>query len=259
MGVHLGGVLGLDVGGAVLEPHHVAGRGLLHRGRAGAPEPQLRVTDRRGAAGDAGQVADGVHGDLRVIGAGLDTQVAAAAGRVEGISGEGREVGELVRASAGHCESVDALAVGEQGGAEADGEGQPRRRQVQCFTGVLRWQRRVPRHRSGAHVAGDGHRGSRLGPLLQQLDQVVAARGGAQVEGSKVQPVLRRRRDPGLVGSEERHRHLGLRRGDGFGGPHTGQGDTPGAQSGSGGGAGAQPSQDPSPADRTAPGLDRAG
>ena len=70
--------------------------------------------DQRTAAvpnADAGQVADRVHGDLRVVGAGLDAQVAAAERRVEVVAGEVRQLDEAprhasARARTGPCRPV---------------------------------------------------------------------------------------------------------------------------------------------------------
>ena len=47
------------------------------------PKPSCDQRITHAAAADAGQVADRVEGDLRVVGAGLDAEVAAAARRVE--------------------------------------------------------------------------------------------------------------------------------------------------------------------------------
>jgi len=61
-----------------------------------------------------------VHRDLRVVGTGLDAQVAAAAVRVERIAGEARQVGEGSGPAAGQAEPVTRIGMREQGGAEAD-------------------------------------------------------------------------------------------------------------------------------------------
>ena len=53
-----------------------------------APEAELRPAHHDDAAADAGEVADGVERDLRVVGARLDAEVAAAARRVELVAGE---------------------------------------------------------------------------------------------------------------------------------------------------------------------------
>ena len=88
------GLLGLDVGGAVLEAEQVARRGLRGRGGRRAAEAELRPAHRDRAEADAGQVADRVHGDLRVVGAGLHAQVAAGPGRVELVAREVRQVAQ---------------------------------------------------------------------------------------------------------------------------------------------------------------------
>ena len=53
------------------------------------PKPSCDQRITHGAAADAGQVADGVEGDLRVVGAGLDAEVAAGAAGVEAVAGQG--------------------------------------------------------------------------------------------------------------------------------------------------------------------------
>ena len=97
------GVLELEVVGAVLEAHQVARRGLLAARRRRAPEAELRPAERRRAAGDPGEVADGVERDLRIVGAGLHAEVAAAAGggraRRRGSAGSSRSAGGRFDAS----------------------------------------------------------------------------------------------------------------------------------------------------------------
>ena len=94
------GVLGLDVAGAVLEPEQVARGRLRARRRRRAAEAELRPADRDPAEADADQVADGVHGDLRVVRAGLDADVAVAARRVQVVRRETRQVDQRAPAAA---------------------------------------------------------------------------------------------------------------------------------------------------------------
>ena len=77
---------------SVLEPEQVSRCRPACRGRRGAAEPELRPLHRGRAEADAGEVADGVHGDLRVVGARLDRDVAAAARRVEVVRREVRQL-----------------------------------------------------------------------------------------------------------------------------------------------------------------------
>ena len=70
------GVVGVDVVGAVLEAHQVARRGLAGAGGRRPAEAELRPLQHGGPAGRPDHVADGVEDDLRVVGAGLDAQVA---------------------------------------------------------------------------------------------------------------------------------------------------------------------------------------
>src|SRR5262249_55500592 len=76
--IHGFGVLGADVGGAVLEAHQVAWRLLAAAGAGSAAEAELGPAHRDRPATDPGQVAHCMEGDLWVIGAGLHAEVAAA-------------------------------------------------------------------------------------------------------------------------------------------------------------------------------------
>ena len=57
-----------------------------------AAEAELRPAQRGPAAPDAGEVADRVERDHRVVGARLDAEVAAGPGRLEGVAGEARQL-----------------------------------------------------------------------------------------------------------------------------------------------------------------------
>ena len=105
-----GVVLGHEVVGAVLEPHQVARRDLRAVGARRAAETGLRPTQRHHAASDARQVADGVERDLRVVGTRLHHQVAAAAGGLDLVAREARQVDERFRALRRQPEAVDAVA-----------------------------------------------------------------------------------------------------------------------------------------------------
>ncbi len=131
------GVLGLDVVGSVLEAEQVSRRGLLAGGRRGAAEPELGVAHRDGPEADPRQVADRVHGHLRVVGAGLHDDVAAAASRVQRLVRELRQGRPAGRASAGDSEAVLAV-LDEEARPEPDGQRQLRGRQPQRFAGIRR-------------------------------------------------------------------------------------------------------------------------
>ena len=116
-----------------------------------------------------------MHGDLRVLGAGLDAQVAARAGGVQVVAREVRQVLQRLGAAALEAEA------GEQPGAEAEGDRQPGRRQPDRLAGVV--GRNVCRALGGPHRAGPlaaRHPLGRLGPRLQQGDQLVAGVGPAR-------------------------------------------------------------------------------
>ena len=72
------GVLELDVVRAVLEAHQVARRVLRAARRGRAAEAELRPAHHDDAAAEPREVAHGVERDLRVVGARLDAEVAAA-------------------------------------------------------------------------------------------------------------------------------------------------------------------------------------
>lgn len=67
-----------------------------------------------------------MHGDLRVVGAGLYDDVPAAAGRIECFVGELRQIGQRFGPLTGEAESVLAV-LDEQARPEADGQ-----RQLRC-------------------------------------------------------------------------------------------------------------------------------
>ena len=80
-----------------------------------ASEAELRPADGHRAAADPREVAHGVEGDLRVVRAGLDAEVAVAARRVELVAGQGGQVRQR-----GRPVRREAEAVVEEPGAEAE-------------------------------------------------------------------------------------------------------------------------------------------
>ncbi|CAB4914100.1 unannotated protein [freshwater metagenome] len=200
-----GRLLGLEVVGAVLEAEQVA-RGHLVRGRRRRPaEPQLRPADADQADPDPGQVADGVHGHLRVVGAGLDAQVPAADRRVDQVAGEAGQLDQRRGLPVGDAEPVRPVGGAEQGGPEPDGQRQPGRRQTQRLAGVVRRRVLVAPHRTDrAGVLPPGHPPGGRRPVLQQADEGVPVVGD-DVEGDEVQPVLGGGHDAGLVVAVELH------------------------------------------------------
>jgi hypothetical protein len=117
---HEGGVLGHDVVRPVLEALQVARGDLGAARRRRSPEPELEPAHDDRAPTEPGQVAHRVEGDLRVVGAGLDRQVAAAPRRLEEVAGEAGQLGQGGRPPASQPE-----AIVEQPGPEADCHGQP--------------------------------------------------------------------------------------------------------------------------------------
>ncbi len=144
-----------------------------------------------------------MHRDLRVVGAGLDDEVAVAAHRVDDVAGEVGEVHQRLGASRGEPEPVV-----EQRRPEADSEGQPVRGDVERLTGVVRRGERGAADGAVTDRAPGGELAGGDGPVLQQRAQPVDVRGG-DVERGEVQVRLHRRGDAGLVGAVERHHRLG--------------------------------------------------
>ncbi len=118
-------VVGVDVVGAVLEAQQVAWGDLGGGRRRGPAEAQLRPAQDDGPAADPGQVANRVEGDLRVVGARLDAQIAVASQRVQGVARQRVERAQCTRQPGPETESIRAVAD-EQRVPEAERERQPR-------------------------------------------------------------------------------------------------------------------------------------
>ena len=210
--VDLRGLLGLEVLGAVLEPEQVPRRGLAGRGGRGTAEAQLRPAHRDGAEADPGQVADRVHGHLRVVGTGLDAEIAVRPLRVERVHREVRQRAERRGLPVGQAEAVLAVVGAEQRRPEAEGDRQPVRREPDRLAGVVgRGVGGALDRTDRARGLAGGHPLGRVRPLLEQGDEPVAVVGG-DVEHREVQPVLGRGDDAGLVLPPERVRRGAGRR-----------------------------------------------
>ena len=199
------GVLELDVVRAVLEAHQVARRVLRAARRRRAAEAELRPAHHDAATAEARQVAHRVERDLRVVGAGLDAEVAAALRRVERVLGERRQL--LQRGGALALEAEAALL--EQRRADAERDREPRRRQPDRLARVVGRRVRVVVGR--ARRQSGGHQRRRLRPRPQQVGEILA-RVGDDVERREVQPILSGRGDARLVRPVERDRVAGRRR-----------------------------------------------
>ncbi len=184
-----------------LKPNRLRGSGL--RGRRGrrTPEAELGPAQRGAAERDAGEVADRVHGDLGVVGAGLHAEVAVAALRLQGVGGEVREPAQRRGLPVGEAEAVPALGVAEQRRAEPERQRQPAGREAGGLAGVP-GRGVVGQRDPAAHRPALGHRRGGRGPGLEQQQQLGAG-GGGDVEGGEVQPVLGGRDDAGLVRAVE--------------------------------------------------------
>ncbi len=146
-----------------------------------------------------------MHRDLRVVGAGLDAEIPVGLVRVQIVGRKVRQTPQGGGLPAREAEAILAR-LPEQAGTETEGDRQAGRRQTDGLAGVV--GRRAVGTRGRSEVPGAqalGHPRGRDGPVLQQLDQLVA-RARGDVERGEVQPILRRCDDPGLVGAVERVR-----------------------------------------------------
>ncbi len=182
-----------DVAGAVLEPHQVPRR-LLPGAGAGAPEAEHHPMGVGGGGDHPGQVADRVIGDLRVVGAGLQRQVAAGQLGAQHVAGNAGECGQQRRTLVGQAEPVV-----EHAGSEPDGDGEGRRGEPVGLAGV---------GADGVRTLGlDGadrlalrELRDRGAPPGQQHLQILPGGAGGQVERHVDAVPLRRRPDAGLMG-----------------------------------------------------------
>ena len=140
-----------------------------------------------------------MHGDLRVVGARLDAQVAARGIRIEVVAEERRQPLERGRALRGDAVAIDAVEL-EQRRAEAERDRQVARGKPQRLAGVVRRRLGRAADRAGrADLEPLGHAGGRVRPVLQQRHEVVAVGARHHVERGEVQVVLDGRRDARLV------------------------------------------------------------
>ena len=147
-----------------------------------------------------GEVADRVHRDLRVVGAGLDAQVAVASGPGRGC----RRGSAGGRCSAAGCRSARPNRSLPSASRNSDGPKpkvmrQPGGRQAERLAGVV--GRRVVRPLDRADLAGRQPARHPAAAAVQAFSSATSsARGvGRDVERREVQPVLGGRDDAGLV------------------------------------------------------------
>ena len=146
-----------------------------------------------------------MHGDLGVVGARLDAEVAAAALGLQRVALEARQRLERRGPARGQAEAVGAGGIREESGTEAEGDREPARGQAERLARVDR--RRVVGASDGPAL-GDlealGEAGRGIRPLGEQLDEPVTVERRRDVERGEVQAVLRGGDDAGLVSAEER-------------------------------------------------------
>ena len=196
--VDRGSVVGVDVVRAVLEPHQVSWRALPGAGCRRPAEAELGPAQHGRPAGRPDQVADGVEDDLRVVGAGLDAQVAAG----DRLAHHRIPWNDTQRPQRSREVPGQAEPVVEHGGAEPNRDGQRVRPEVHRLAGVLR---RLFGLRLGVRDRFAGSESRRHGrPSAEHLRQFQPV-GGGDVQRGEHQPLLLRGGDPGLVLAVERH------------------------------------------------------
>ena len=194
--------LGLDVVGAVLVPHQVAGCLLVPRRGRRPAEADLGPPERRDAASLADQVVHGVERDQRDR-----PRTPGPPGHRRCGPGRARRRRRTAASTSGGRRAGTRDRSGpprrpRRARAEPEGQRQPGRARPDRLT-------RVDRRGQEVGVEG-GHRSTgreldrRRGPGPQQLGHVLAP-VGHQVEGGHVEVVLGRRGDPRLVGAVEGH------------------------------------------------------
>ena len=143
-----------------------------------------------------------MHRHLGIVGACLHHDVTARATRLQGIAGKVRQVDQGIGPLSVQAKAGLAVLL-EQGGAEAECDGEPAGVDVQGLAGVLR--RGVVWAVDGAGGSGGpaGGHGLRGGsPVLEEFDDRRTVFDG-DVEGRHVEAVLRSGGDPGLAVAEE--------------------------------------------------------
>ena len=157
-------------------------------------------------------MTNGVEGDLRIVGAGLDQEIAAGSRRDQLVAGEMRQIDKGRRPLRAKSVAVGPVLL-EQPEAEAEGHGEARRRQVEHVVGIgLRCVVALAGNLDRPALA---QRRSGFGPLAQQLFHI-GALGGREVEDGDIGVRLRRGDDAALMRAPEglcRLGRYGVRRG----------------------------------------------
>ena len=127
-----------------------------------------------------------MHGDLRVVGAGLDAEVAAGALGLQRVALESRQRLEVRGRRDGEAEPVDAVGIREQARPEPERDREAARRQAERLAGVDR--RRVVGAADGAALGdlealGEARRGIR--PLGEERDEPGAVERRATSNAAK--------------------------------------------------------------------------
>ena len=145
-----------------------------------------------------------MHRHLRVIGAGLDADIAIGNLGVQEVVYQFRHRLEILGHLVADTETILAVGVLEQRTTEAKGDGEPVDAVVRGFTGVSGGCVFVAFEGAlGGNLQAHAHTRSRIGPVLQQLNQVIASLVVTNVEGREVHLVLLRGDDSGLYLSIE--------------------------------------------------------
>ena len=193
-----------------LKPNRLRGVAWLVEVDEVRPKPSWAQRIADGAEGDPGEVADRVHGDLRVVGAGLDAEVAVAARRVEVVGREVRQLAGAPGLAVGEAEAVLAVLLGTGVGPKPKVRVSPRGGRPSAS----------PVSAGGASYGVGGAdpptgspRGHLRGGRVHAWSSATRSSRGSRgdVERREVQPVLRRGDDAGLVPAVEGVARLGGR------------------------------------------------
>ena len=142
----------------------------------------LGPAELRGAVREARQLPDGVKRHQRIIGAGLNRDVASGLCGLELIAIEFRQVDERRRPLVRQAIPVHAV-LGEKPGAKAEGKGEPGGREAERRAAIGPLDRNIPAQVAGG-LAG-AHSRRRKGPKPQHCGQLVP-RLGETIERGEV-------------------------------------------------------------------------
>ena len=203
---HARRIVGVKVGGTVLEAEQIAARSISRVGWR-LIEARLRPAHRCASGSHARERAQRVLRDQPCLGAALHRQITVGTRWVDCIAGEGREVDERGRSLVGEAE-----ARIKQGRAEADRDRQPIGTLAER---LARIRRRLVGFAGIGQRQAAGQQADRALPGLEQLDELLARRARHEIKGSELQVFRCTGRDAGLMDAERIDTAVGIARGVG--------------------------------------------